>query len=104
MGYKLLEKAGWKPGTGIGAREQGIQEPIKAEALPDKVGLGFARKAPKLKRGRGNEGNKSEEGSGKQTKQQQQQQKRSLPDDPLDKEDLDTKVKRVRQVCSIWLA
>lgn len=101
MGFKLLEKAGWTPGTGIGAREQGIQEPIQAEALPNKVGLGFAPKAQKVKAG----GSKPGEESEKQKQQQQQKAviKRPLPEDPLDKEDLDTKVKRVRQVGDILL-
>eukprot|EP00798_Chlamydomonas_sp_ICE-L_P024772 gene24771-10413_t len=44
IGHKLLKKAGWKEGTGLGAMEQGIVEPIKAAKMLLNRGLGF--KAP----------------------------------------------------------
>lgn len=40
IGFILLQKIGWKEGTGIGAREQGTQAPIIVEQRQGTVGLG----------------------------------------------------------------
>lgn len=101
VGYRLLKKAGWTEGAGLGAQEQGVAEPVAAFQQQGNLGLGFA---PKPKPGKqagaataaaGTAG----PGGSKTSSQQQVKPKRPLPDDPLDKEDADTKVKRVKQVC-----
>ncbi|XP_074576009.1 uncharacterized protein LOC141832403 [Curcuma longa] len=46
VGFKLLKKFGWKEGTGLGASEQGILEPISAFVKKNKRGIG----AEKLKK------------------------------------------------------
>jgi hypothetical protein len=42
IGYSLLQKAGWVEGKGIGAREQGIVEPLDPFANPGRKGVGAA--------------------------------------------------------------
>eukprot|EP00887_Chlorella_sp_A99_P005131 scaffold25.g5131.t1 len=41
VGFKLLKKAGWEEGTGLGAKRQGIVEPVQAANLSKGSGLGF---------------------------------------------------------------
>ena len=98
IGYQLLRRAGWKEGTGLGAQEQGPKEPLQPTAQPGQLGLGYAlRPQPTAKRREGAAADQQQQ----QEKQQAQQQRpaRPLPEDPLEKEPLDVKVKRVRQVC-----
>jgi hypothetical protein len=46
VGWKLLEKAGWRKGHGIGAHEQGPKEPIQPSAVQKgQAGLGFQLKS-----------------------------------------------------------
>ena len=33
LGYKMLQKAGWEEGTGLGAKKEGIKEPINKYIL-----------------------------------------------------------------------
>lgn len=40
IGYQLLQKHGWKEGTGLGASEQGRLDPIEAIGNQSKRGLG----------------------------------------------------------------
>lgn len=40
IGKKLLQKMGWKEGTGLGSTGEGITEPIKAEVKNDMLGVG----------------------------------------------------------------
>jgi hypothetical protein len=102
VGYRLLKKAGWTEGAGLGAQEQGVAEPVAAWQQKGNLGLGFG---PRPKQGAAGaaggaaagEGSAAAAASGKQ-QQQQKRQQRPLPEDPLDKEDTETKVKRVRQV------
>lgn len=92
VGYRLLQKAGWSEGRGIGAQEQGEQEPVEAEMNKGSAGLGFARKKapsgpkplPSEKRQRG--------------ELQAAAAGRALPPDELADEPLDVRVKRYRQV------
>ena len=114
VGYKLLEKAGWKEGTGIGASEQGRLEPLQPDIRHGNVGLGFEKKGGKRKKAWEPtlEGKKSVDESGDNNKERlwptgmgstgpQHEQKpthRPLPPDELADEDLETKVKRVKQV------
>ncbi|KAH7331621.1 hypothetical protein KP509_20G043600 [Ceratopteris richardii] len=40
VGFRLLQKAGWKEGSGLGASEQGRLEPVDVFIKYDKRGLG----------------------------------------------------------------
>lgn len=40
VGLKMLMKMGYKPGEGLGAKGQGIKEPIPLEIMPKNAGLG----------------------------------------------------------------
>ncbi|KAL6650267.1 hypothetical protein ACP70R_009192 [Stipagrostis hirtigluma subsp. patula] len=40
VGFRLLQKMGWKTGKGLGKNEQGILEPIKADIRDAKLGVG----------------------------------------------------------------
>jgi hypothetical protein len=93
VGYRLLKKAGWTEGTGLGAQEQGAAEPIQAFQQKGSLGLGYALQPPPKPPPAGGAA-----AEGQQAQRAQQQPKRPLPEDPLDKEDSTTKVKRVRQV------
>jgi len=42
VGKKLLQKMGWKEGTGLGSTGEGITEPIKAEMKNDLLGVGIS--------------------------------------------------------------
>lgn len=44
IGFKLLQKSGWKEGSGLGVSEQGRLDPLEAHVKQDKRGLG----APKV--------------------------------------------------------
>ena len=41
LGSRMLQGMGWQPGTGLGAREDGITSPIKAHMRNKQAGLGF---------------------------------------------------------------
>ena len=41
IGNKMLRNMGWRPGCGLGANEDGIQDPIGASMRPKYTGLGF---------------------------------------------------------------
>lgn len=41
VGNRMLQGMGWRPGTGLGANEIGIQEPVCAQMRPRYAGLGF---------------------------------------------------------------
>jgi hypothetical protein len=45
VGFKLLKKAGWQEGTGLGASNQGPKEPLQLPVQVATTGLGFT-KAP----------------------------------------------------------
>ncbi|KAL6885596.1 hypothetical protein ACP4OV_010375 [Aristida adscensionis] len=40
VGFRLLQKMGWKTGTGLGKNRQGILEPIRADIRDAKLGVG----------------------------------------------------------------
>lgn len=40
IGYKLLQRAGWREGAGLGRDEQGRTEPIQAVARRGRIGIG----------------------------------------------------------------
>ena len=50
VGYRLLKKAGWREGSGIGAQEQGRQQPLEPELVRGSAGLGYERKVERRKR------------------------------------------------------
>jgi hypothetical protein len=101
VGFRLLKKAGWAEGSGLGAQEQGVAEPIAAFEQRGNLGLGYA---PKPKPGQVPAATAATAAARDAAQRQQQaaqqppQPKRPLPEDPLDKEDTQTKVKRVKQV------
>ena len=41
IGNQILRNMGWKPGSGLGALENGIQDPVFANFRPKLTGLGF---------------------------------------------------------------
>lgn len=41
VGNVMLRNMGWKPGCGLGANEDGIQDPVTASMRPKHAGLGF---------------------------------------------------------------
>jgi hypothetical protein len=43
VGYRLLKRAGWREGTGLGAAGQGRREPVLPSANKGSLGLGFDR-------------------------------------------------------------
>ncbi|EFO26165.2 hypothetical protein LOAG_02323 [Loa loa] len=40
-GFGMLQRMGWKQGTGLGRREDGITEPVIGEVRPNRAGLGL---------------------------------------------------------------
>lgn len=44
VGYRLLAKAGWRPGQGLGAAGQGATLPVAAAAVAGTAGLGAPRR------------------------------------------------------------
>jgi len=47
VGMKLLKQMGYKPGTGLGSREQGRIDPVSITLRPKNTGLGFIREEKK---------------------------------------------------------
>lgn len=43
FGRSMLEKMGWSEGTGLGAKRDGIVEPIAPKSRPEKLGVGAER-------------------------------------------------------------
>jgi Pin2-interacting protein X1 len=41
FGQKLLEKMGWERGKGLGAKEQGMIDPVTLKSKDDNKGIGF---------------------------------------------------------------
>ncbi|XP_057372955.1 uncharacterized protein LOC130693773 [Daphnia carinata] len=41
VAMKMMKKMGWAEGTGLGARKQGILEPIKGDVIVDRKGVGY---------------------------------------------------------------
>lgn len=95
VGYRLLEKAGWTAGRGIGAREQGEQEPLQPERQEGGLGLGYAPK-PAKKATQSPAAAASTHQQGKHP--QQTGPARPLPPDELEQQSVEQKVRRVRQV------
>ncbi|CAL9109084.1 unnamed protein product [Musa textilis] len=48
VGFKLLKKCGWKEGTGLGASEQGMLEPIPTLVKKNKRGIGADKTKKKV--------------------------------------------------------
>jgi hypothetical protein len=42
VGYQLLQKAGWREGSGLGREEQGMSAPLQVQLQKGNKGLGFA--------------------------------------------------------------
>jgi hypothetical protein len=43
VGFRLLKKAGWQEGTGLGASNQGPKEPLQLPVQVATAGLGFSK-------------------------------------------------------------
>ena len=93
VGYQLLAKAGWSEGMGLGAREQGTKEPVQLESQRGSRGLGFAAHPPK-ERGCPSAAAAAATAAARPVRGTRV----LLPPDDLAAEDIDTKVKRVKQV------
>lgn len=103
VGFQLLKKAGWTEGSGLGAKEQGRAEPIATFQQKGNLGLGYAPKPSKAAKKEGAAAAAAGAGAaaaGAAGGGQAAAPKRPLPEDPLDKEDTEKKVKRVKQVGS----
>lgn len=99
IGFRLLQRAGWREGAGLGREEQGVREPIQPQAQQGQQGLGFApRPRPTAQRREGEAGAAGAGDGQQQQALQQRKLERPLPEDPLDKETTEQKVKRVKQV------
>ncbi|KAF6262142.1 hypothetical protein COO60DRAFT_675402 [Scenedesmus sp. NREL 46B-D3] len=46
VGYQLLQKAGWREGSGLGRQEQGMAAPLQVQPQKGSKGLGFAPHDP----------------------------------------------------------
>jgi hypothetical protein len=46
VGYQLLQKAGWREGSGLGREEQGMSAPLQVQPQKGNKGLGFAPQDP----------------------------------------------------------
>jgi predicted ATP-dependent protease len=86
VGYKLLRKAGWQEGTGLGATEQGRLVPIVPVQQQGKKGIGKDRRQHSFA-----EGNRQ-----RQDKQESKPHPKDLPV-PLVLEDPEVKRKRHQQ-------
>ena len=47
IGFRLLQKAGWKEGKGLGKAEEGIKSPVVASTQKGRRGIGSAPPEPK---------------------------------------------------------
>jgi G-patch domain len=104
LGYKLLEKAGWSGHGGIGAQEQGRIEPIQPDIRQGNIGLGFESKKKKISKNillpkdRGGMAEKAKAKGVGSSKSKNNRKVSALLRDELADEDIDTKVKRVKQI------
>jgi hypothetical protein len=96
VGWRLLQKAGWKVGQGLGAQEQGRKEPLQPEICQGSAGLGY--KVTKKRQRTATNGAEDTTDTSLQSEKRMQRQKAVDVDDPLANEDIKTKVKRVKQV------
>jgi hypothetical protein len=46
VGYQLLQKAGWREGSGLGRQEQGMAAPLQVQPQKGNKGIGFAPQDP----------------------------------------------------------
>lgn len=113
VGFRLLKQAGWREGSGLGAQQQGRVEPLQAHANKGARGLGFAHERPQeggpgsggaaaghtAKRQRTSGGEEAVAGEGKLAGPQLGGARvAALVASELASEDLDTKLKRHRQL------
>lgn len=106
IGYKLLRKAGWVEGKGLGAKEQGCKTPIRAWQQSGKEGIGTKQGSAGLqhqiqpgpsKKQKAAEKKKFEEKL-REEKAARKRRREELALLANPKEDLETKKKRVKQV------
>ena len=104
IGYKLLEKAGWSGHGGVGKTEQGRIEPLLPSIRPGNVGLGFEtnkskkKESGKTEKGESGPGGDGGSGGAGGSKKLKSRKHSALPQDELADQDINTKVKRVKQV------
>ncbi|KXZ47651.1 hypothetical protein GPECTOR_34g810 [Gonium pectorale] len=115
VGFRLLRKAGWSVGAGLGAVEQGRREPIQPELPKGTRGIGFDTRAAQLAQQRDPHGpgrkRSAEEAAGGPGAEQQRQQPEgarrrragadrvaALVEEELGRESLGDKVARHRQL------
>lgn len=101
VGFKLLQKAGWKEGTGLGRDEQGLQMPLEKSSQVGRQGLGKPQTSG-IKRRQGQQQQESTTSSalqGQQKLDEQAKHKAKLGQValPEDSETFVARVKRHRQ-------
>ncbi|PNH09254.1 hypothetical protein TSOC_004140 [Tetrabaena socialis] len=106
VGFKLLEKAGWR-GSGLGAGEQGRKEPVLTALPKGNRGIGFDPTLQQPRRGSTEARNPGSHGPPGQQPQHPQQlaaqptaraRMAKLAREELESESVDAKVKRHRQL------
>lgn len=100
VGFQLLVKSGWKEGTGLGAEEQGRREPVVPHRQEGGLGLGYERK-PRQAATSSSAAAQQQQGGPAAAAQQEVRAgaaRPPLPEDSLDKQSTEAKVKRVKQV------
>lgn len=106
IGFQLLQKAGWKEGTGLGRDEQGLQMPLEKSSQIGRQGLGNSTAKHYVSKQRQQEQQQQQQGVSAKDKSRRQQQLDELLEHkaevarvalPENSEKSDDKIRRQRQ-------
>lgn len=106
VGFRLLQKAGWKEGKGLGRDEQGLQIPLEKSSQVGRQGLGKSKAAAAAKQNVSKCQQLMQEGAGVKDKSRRWQHLDKIAKHkakvarlvlPEDSETFDAKIKRHRQ-------